>query len=333
MKKYKFTHILPLLGLLILTSAICPNVSGQALVKQGNPVPVNFCITPTVMELYKMINEYRQRYNLPPIQLSKSLCYIAALHVKDLSLYHPDQGPCNFHSWSGKGLWKPFCYPRDENKKNSVWDKPRELTLYPSRAYEIVYWENAPLVTDTIIMVWKTEDYFNSFLLNSGKWQGKRWNAIGIAVNENYASAWFGEEADPEGGAKVCGSTVEAQVKDTLKPVVIVKKSKVKKVKVIKTDSIVSKPADNLITEPAKPINYNDTAAKTYYIIVKTNLSLEVATKLVNTLKAENFPDAKVIARDEKIRVSVFESTSKTVVMTKLREVKKIYKDAWLYRN
>ena len=73
MRTQKYIHILPLLGLLILTFAICTNVSGQSLVKQGNAVPVNFCITPTVMELYKMINEYRQRYDLQPIQLSKSL--------------------------------------------------------------------------------------------------------------------------------------------------------------------------------------------------------------------------------------------------------------------
>jgi len=27
---------------------------------------------------------------------------------------------------------------------------------------------------------------------------GKQWNAIGIAVSENYACAWFGEVADPK---------------------------------------------------------------------------------------------------------------------------------------
>jgi len=30
----------------------------------------------------------------------------------------------------GEKFLEPFCYPKDENKKNSVWDKPRELTKY-----------------------------------------------------------------------------------------------------------------------------------------------------------------------------------------------------------
>ena len=333
MRKLKISTVLPLMGLLILTSAMCTNTFGQVPVKQGNPVPVNFCISPNVMELYKMINEYRQQYALPAVPLSKSLCYVAALHVKDLSLHHPDQGPCNFHSWSGKSFWKPFCYPREENKKNSVWDKPRELTTYPSKAYEIVYWENNPLLTDTIIMVWKTEDYFNSFLLNSGKWQGKQWNALGIAVYENYACAWFGEVTDPEGVASVCGTIPEMAVKDTLKPASIVKKPKINKVKTVKPDTLVSKPVDIPLPDPAVPVVSNDTAQKMYYIIVKTNLSMEVATKLVNTMKVKDFPDAKVITKDEKIRISVFQSPTKSVAMTKLKEVKKTYKDAWLYKN
>ena len=333
MKEPVLKKILTILGLLILISALPGQSVGQPSVKQGKPVPVNFCITPAVMELFIRINEYRQQFSLPPVQLSKSLCYVASLHAKDLSLHHPDQGGCNFHSWSGKSFWKPFCYPKDENKINSVWDKPRELTTYPAKAYEIVYWENALLVTDTVIMVWKTEEYFNSFLLNSGKWQGKQWNAIGIAVYENYACAWFGDAPDPEGVAYVCGSAPEVHAPDTVKPVVAVKKVRVPKPKPVKTDSIISKPPDTLSAKPAEPIRTNDTTIKTYYIIVKTNLSMSAATKLVTTLKATEYPDARVITRDEKIRVSVFESPSKPVVTAKLKEVKKTYTDAWLYKK
>ena len=334
---------------IMLTSSIHLTSGGQTLVIQGKRVPVNFCVSQPVMELYNRINEYRQIYDLPPVHLSKSLCYVASLHAKDLSLHHPDKGPCNFHSWSGQSFWKPFCYPKDENKKSSVWDKPRELTTYPSRAYEIVYWENAPLVTDTVFMVWKTETYFNSFLLNSGKWQGKPWNAIGISVYENYACAWFGEVPDPEGDAWACGSkppvpakdtlkrlvrdTLRHSVKDTLKHTAIIKKTRPAKVKPVKTDSVAVKPADTLARVPAEPAVRNDTAVKTYYIIVKTNLTMETAAKLVNSLKEKDYPGAKVITKDDKIRVSVFESSSKPEVMAKLKEVKKTYRDAWLYKN
>ena len=60
---------------------------------------------------------------------------------------------------------------------------------------------------------------------------------------------------------------------------------------------------------------------------------MSAATKLVTTLKATEYPDARVITRDEKIRVSVFESPSKPVVTAKLKEVKKTYTDAWLYKK
>jgi hypothetical protein len=348
MKTIERISYLRLLLLLTLLLVLRIGATGQTVVKQGNAVPASFCISPAVMELYNMINGYRRQNELPPIQLSRSLCYVASMHVKDLSLHHPDQGPCNFHSWSAKGFWKPFCYPKDENKKNSVWDKPREITRYPSKAYEIVYWENTPLVTDTVFMVWKTEEYFNSFLLNAGKWEGRQWGAIGIAVNENYASAWFGEAADPEGAARVCGSAPPEPVKDTVKaaavvkkPVVPVKKPAKAKVKPVAHDSLAAKGADSLAKTPSDtlagkvtaPVITDDTIPKTYYIIVKTNISMEAATKLANTLKSKDYPDAKVITAGDKIRVSVFESPVKTTATAKLREVKRTYRDAWLFKN
>ncbi|MEI7661135.1 MAG: CAP domain-containing protein [Bacteroidota bacterium] len=332
MKKQKFKSILPMLGLLILTYGIVSNASGQQMVKQGNPVPAGFCISSTVTELYNAINEYRQHYDLPPVVLSKSLCYVAALHAKDLALHHPDQGPCNFHSWSGKSFWKPFCYPRDENKKNSVWDKPRELTPYPDRAYEIVYWENTSLIADTVIMVWKTEAYFNSFLLNNGKWQGKEWNAIGIALYENYACAWFGEVPDPEGAAVECGTAPPVHKPDTLKSLPIKKKNLPADSRTVKDEIPVPKPLPPVKVKPEEAVVHSDTT-KIYYIIVKTNLSMEAATRLVNSLKAKDYPDARVIHKDDKVRVSVFESPFKPVVTAKLREVKQTYKDAWLFKN
>ena len=333
MKKVVLTLKKFLVGLLILASAMQMNSFGQTAVTQGKPVPVNFCISQTVMDLYARINDYRRQNDLPPVQLSNSLCYVAALHAKDLMLHHPDQGACNSHSWSDKSFWKPFCYPRDENKKNSVWDKARELTTYPAKAYEIVYWENSPLVADTVIMVWKTEEYFNSFLLNTGKWREKPWNAIGIAIYENYACAWFGEMADPAGTAYVCGKILVVPKKDTLKPAAVVKKPRAVPVKPLKTDSLTKKAADTVHPKTIVPAGKTDTVAKTYYIIVKTNLSMDVATKLVNTLKSQEYPEAKVITRDNKIRISVFESSSKPEVMAKLKEVKKTYKDAWLFKT
>ncbi|MEI6174079.1 MAG: CAP domain-containing protein [Bacteroidota bacterium] len=323
----KTRNILLLFSLMALSTIMNQSAFAQKAVKQGNPVPTVFCIDAREMNLYHMINDYRKQNNLPPIPLSKSLSYVADLHAKDLFAHHPDQGACNFHSWSNKGFWAPFCYPKDENKKNSVWDKPRELTKYASRGYEIVYWENNPLVTDTVMMVWKTEEYFNSFLLNTGKWQGKPWNAIGIAVYENYACAWFGEVQDPEGAATVCGAAPEPPKKDTLtqpvkpvkKPVVETKKGKAVTPDANRNDTLVKK--------------VNDTTSVVYYIIVNTLLPKDKANQLANSLKEKGYPDAKLIEKNGKLRVSIMESPDKTAMMGKLKEVKKIYRDAWILKG
>lgn len=185
--------------LLFCIGACALSLYSQLPQKPVPVIPSGYRISEDEMRLYRMINDYRHRYDLPPIPLSVSLSYVASTHMKDLFFNHPDQEPCNSHSWSDKGSWKAFCYPRDENKKNSVWDKPKEITPYKGKAYEIVYWENAQANIDTVINFWKSVAYFNSFLMNTGKWQGTKWEAIGVGIYENYACAWFGQLPDPLG--------------------------------------------------------------------------------------------------------------------------------------
>lgn len=293
-------------------------VIGQQPVKQGPPVPENYCISPLEKKLYNMINEYRRRYDLPPIPLSKSLCYVAAIHVKDLYFNHPDVEPCNFHSWSDKGDWKAFCYPRDEKKNNSVWDKPRELTKYKGKGYEIVYWENNPVMIDSIIPFWKSINYFNNFLMNAGKWQDKKWNALGIGIYENYASAWFGELADPEGEPFICGTIPEK------KPVTQVKTDTLKKV----TRPDIKPVPQALPKTQATPI-----VPGKYYIIVSSQQPRVKSTAYAEELVAKGYPDAKVLEYEEKIRVSIMEFMEKQKADSALREIKKTYKDAWLLKR
>lgn len=303
--------------------------------REGPEVPGGFCISAIEMKLYNMINEYRIRFDLPPISLSKSLCFVASTHVKDLFFHHPDQPPCNFHSWSDKGQWKPFCYPRDENKKNSVWDKPKELTKYKGKGYEIVYWENNPVNIDSIIPFWKSIDYFNSFLMNAGKWEGRKWNAIGIAIYENYASAWFGEIPDTNGEPNICGNVtikkpalVPESPKVEQSPVTLppVEKKTVKTGKPVKhlqpfTDSVKSVPGEIIKTRTGK-----------IYIIVKSLLPLSELKKTAEFLKSQGYANAKILEKDNKFRVSIMEFDFKAKADSALRKVKKTYKDAWLLK-
>ncbi|HPS62000.1 MAG TPA: CAP domain-containing protein [Bacteroidales bacterium] len=307
------------LAVLALISVASP---AQKPVKQGPPVPPSFRIDSAVTFLYRKVNAYRSENQLPPVALSRSLCYVAMVHAKDLFLHHPDRGTCNFHSWSDKGSWTPFCYPADETKKNSVWDKPRELTRYPGKAYEIVYWENNPLVADTVFSVWRNEEYFNDFLLNQGKWLGRTWNAIGLAVFENYACAWFGELPDPDTDLPVKAAIPAKPAKPQTTP-------KPNPEPATRPVPPSVKPATVPDTIPVKP----DSLLSTYYIVIKTNLKKDSAEKIAAGLRETGYPLAKVLDQDGKIRLSAFESPDKKVVMMQLREVKKVYKDAWLLKR
>lgn len=310
--------------------SLYPEVAGQTLVRQGNPVPADFCISQAEMKLCRMINDYRRRNNLPAIPVSRSLSFVAVTHVRDIFINNPDKSPCNFHSWSDRGPWKAFCYPRDENKKSSVWDKPKEITTYPGKGYEIIYWENSPASIDSIMSFWRSEGYFNSIMLGTGKWAGKKWTAIGVGIYENYACAWFGEVRDPEGTANVCGTTTEklpdtAGVMRKVKPPKHLKTGKKAKAEVTADTTLTDKPQLQIEASPA--------SSGIYYVIVKSNLTMEVANKAIIKIKSAGYPEAKILEKDGKARISVFESPNKTEATTKLREIKKKYKDAWLLKS
>lgn len=305
--------------------------------KIAKPVPGSFCISTMEYKLYSMINEYRQRYDLPPIPLSKSLCFVASEHARDLFFHHPDQGSCNAHSWSDQGNWKPFCYPRDENKKNSVWDKPKELTQYKGKGFEIVYWENNAVVIDSIISFWKSMDYFNSFLMNTGNWQEKKWNAIGIGIQENYACAWFGELLDPEGGPYICGQ--EPQKTVSLLKEENIRKENNKTVTDIQGENNADKtappvPIDKAKVTAGKIRPENSLAGMEYfYIIVKGVGPEKELQRFLKDLQAKGYSTARLVEKNGKQRVSIMEFLNKSKADSALIQVKKTWPDAWILKQ
>jgi len=58
------------------------------------------CLSATEYQLYRQINEYRKERGLDSVPLSKSLSYVAQVHVRDLAENHPHSKRCNMHSWS-----------------------------------------------------------------------------------------------------------------------------------------------------------------------------------------------------------------------------------------
>ncbi|MBE0647658.1 MAG: hypothetical protein IH596_07740 [Bacteroidales bacterium] len=301
--------------ILILFCCITSITDAQTKVVQVSEVPDSFCISEDEAKLYRMINEYRRQYDLPPVPLSRSLCYVANTHVKDLFFHHPDAGDCNFHSWSDKGPWKAFCYPGDEDKKNSVWDKPLELSGYPGKGFEIVYWENSAVVIDSVIAFWRSFDYFNGFLMNTGKWEGKQWNAIGIGICQNYAAAWFGEVKDIAGVPQICG---QKPPDSAPKPVTV---------------TPGNNPLPRQASDELKPVISTTPSTDHFYIIVKSQLPLKEAEKVVQQLIAKDYTQAKLLQNGEKVRVSIFDTLDRDEALRLLREAKTLYKDAWLFKQ
>ena len=165
---------------------------------------INACLSSSEKELYNQIMNYRKTKKLPGIPLSKSLTYVAQTHSKDLYENRTDKEPCNQHSWSAKGSWKPCCYYPDHRNKECMWDKPKELTNYSSPGFEIAYFHSAEATPTEALAAWKKSQGHNAVIVNAGMWKGQTWNAIGIGIYKNYATVWFGMQKDEAGAPQNC---------------------------------------------------------------------------------------------------------------------------------
>jgi hypothetical protein len=137
---------------------------------------------------------------LSSIRLSKSLCHVAQAHVRDLMDY-PPRHPCNAHSWSAHGSWRPVCYTDSHDGAERMWGKPREFTNYLGNGFEIVsrVSDNFSAHADSALTSWQHSSEHRAVILNQSVWSSFKWKVMGIGIYKNYAVVWFGEEEDPDG--------------------------------------------------------------------------------------------------------------------------------------
>lgn len=173
--------------------------TGKGIINVSNgQVMVN--ISSEELKLYNIINDYRKSKNLPAIPLSYSLTYVAQQHCIDLATYRPNlPDTCNLHSWSDKGNWAGVCYTSNHKNVDKVYIKPKELTGYDGYGYEIAYYHSASANAENAVEGWKNSSGHNKMMLNAGVW-GTNWKAMGIGIFKNYATVWFGHEADTQTG-------------------------------------------------------------------------------------------------------------------------------------
>jgi hypothetical protein len=147
-------------------------------------------------QLYDHIMDYRKTMGLPSIPLSKSLIYVAQTHSRDLAENHTDMpGQCNLHSWSDKGKWNECCYTSDHTKATCMWDKPKEMTSYEHPGYEISCSGSSGLSPKEALDIWVSSNAHHEVIINKGIWSDS-WNAIGLGMQDGYATVWFGHYSD-----------------------------------------------------------------------------------------------------------------------------------------
>ena len=292
----KFFSILFFLGL------FCGSAFAQKL-------PDNLCVSNDEIELFKLINEMRKENGLPAVKLSASLTYVAQTHVRDLDLTYIRNSNCNMHSWSEKGHWTPFCYPKDQSKKKSVWDKPKELTNYPGQAYEVVFWENGPAIPKNIIESWKSTSQSELLINGKGKWDKMNWKVVGIGIYNGYCSAWFGESEDNL-PIRICNS-----------------------------DSLIS--SSNTTTGTHQTASKSNTSSKDevsaavkgrFYIIYGSFNTLVQAKAGLSDLLKQGLTTATIIQNDGKFRISLNDFGSFDEAKAARKTLTQKYPDAWILR-
>lgn len=163
----------------------------------GKYIPEDICVSSEVMKLYNLLNEYRKKYRLPPIALSKALCHVAQKHAEDLELNVKKLT----HAWS-------TCKYNGQLPKtyNCMWDKPIELTTYKSTGYECAHGGTGgyKATAQSSLESWKNSKSHNDIILNKDIWREDIWNAIGVGIYGGFATIWFGTEKDQDGTPVSC---------------------------------------------------------------------------------------------------------------------------------
>jgi hypothetical protein len=184
----------------IFTILIAANIFAQGV----KSVPADFCITTNDKQLSEALNEFLTENGREPVNLSKSLSYVAFLHVNDLIKNHPDTSICNLSSWSRHGDWTACCYNKYVPDQECMWGKPKELTPFRYRGYELALFLEEGAHPDTVMQVLMSSNKAIDMLLAKGAYSKKKWISIGVSVKQNYASIWFAQREDKTGAPKIC---------------------------------------------------------------------------------------------------------------------------------
>lgn len=263
------------------------------LISQKNN-PDNFCLSDDEMRLFEQINKLREDYDQKSLQLSASLSYVAKLHVEDLFVNHPDTSICGLSSWSDKGDWKACCYNPYVLNEECMWAKPKELTSYPFRGYELVTYFEDDFTIDSVIHLWSGTKAVLDLVLTRGNYTDKNWICMGIGINKDYVSVWFGQRADQSRRPKICDSTTKKAV----------------------------------IEE-----QHNSSTDGFFYLIFGSFDDINDAKEALRKIKKDNFPDAEILVKDGLNRIYIGKFDTLKAAMFAKQNLSYSYQDAWILKK
>ncbi|MBK9290598.1 MAG: SPOR domain-containing protein [Bacteroidetes bacterium] len=279
-------HLQKLLILLLFVRLHPANLSAQEV-----------CLSDDENRLATLINQLRQQHRLPEIALSASLTFVAKTHVNDLQLNRPDTSICSTASWSNKGQWTPCCFTALAPRFECMWNKPRELTNYTFRGYEISHFEEGIIHVDSLFSIWMRTPAVVDMLLGRNAHSDKRWAVMGIAIGENYASLWLGQRPDAAGKPALCRNI-------------------------------------NPANEPSadKQMDVNTKPGK-YHLIFASFSNRADANEAVRRFRNSGFPNAAVIAKDGRFRVSINTYKFLKEAMEAREKLLAEYPDIWVMKE
>jgi len=269
---------------------------------QLGQVPKDFCISQKEYQLYKQINVYREKLALDPIPLSKSLCYVAKTHAADLSANYPMGEDCNMYSWSDKGDWKPFCYPADQDRKNDIKDKAKEISGYPGKAWELTYWDNVDVDLEEVISFWNSIPYTGAILSNTNKFADVAWNSLGVAIQDGYILVWFGAKIDLQPSTTICETG----------------------------EKILNKSIPNELVVPATN-NISTASESHFYIIIGSYNRKSDANSAVKSYIEMGYPNATLVEEQGKIRVAIDHFDQQSDAEAAISKYRNKFKGAWIF--
>ena len=299
MLKKRTNQFVGVKGLIFSLLVILQLATSPALVLAQNKLPDDFCLSLDEKNLYNAINTLLTEYDQKTVKLSASLSYVAKIHVNDLLVNKPDTSVCNLSSWSDKGEWTPCCHNPYVPQQDCMWDKPKELTSYPYRGYELVAYFEDDFNVDSVINLWSSTKAVLDMLLARGNFSAKKWVCMGVGINERYVSVWFGQRPDKVSVPDVCIDDLEKALAGATTAVA----------------------GDTGI------------AQITYYIVVGSYTETKDAREMVKRLKKSGYENAGTLLNKEMTRVYLNKFNNLKEAMYVKQQLPYNYREAWIYKE